>query len=103
MTVINTTSSLRSSVTEAIHTLENLIHSDVTDARKDVENDVKEEVVEVVADVSPIIHKITIIPLTIGHSIEVQLQHAAGEVRRTIISGLTTADSLVLKLRDLVK
>ena len=97
--IINTTGTIRSDIKNAIHTLESFIEHEATDARKDVENDVKHEVANIAADVSPVIHKIEITPRLIGnavvHDITVTCQHAAGEVKRIVLSGVLTVEKLL--------
>ena len=102
ITVINSTESLRNSVTNAIHTLENLIHEEANIVTTDVENDVKADVAKVEADVSPILHSITATPLAVGTDITIRLHHAQGEVRRIVLNGTTTVESFIAQLRSLV-
>jgi len=101
---INTTKSIRGQVSTAITAVEHFIEDET---KKDVVAPVEaggehvEKTIE--KDLSAVLYKITITPLAVGHSIEVQLQHAAGEIRRTVISGPTTANTLVTAITNLTK
>lgn len=83
----------------------NSVESLFNGARKTVENDVKDAVAhvegEAAKDVSRVIHSLSVTTISAGKDITVRLDHASGEVKRIVVNGTVTVESLLKHLLGL--
>ena len=106
---INTTTSIFNSirkavendVKETIQDAENLIKGGVEHVEAEIKSGEQHVVATIEKDTSRVIAALHVTAVAAGTDITVTLDHAAGEVKRLVISGTTTVEGLIAKLRSL--
>lgn len=94
---INSTKSLKTSAKDAIKVIESLIEKP-----QEIPPGEVQEIAEDVSNDGRLIHSLTIKTIESGKDITVQLDHAAGDVKRIVVNGDISLGKLISHLRSFV-